>query len=211
MNPRTNDPTKLWYDILKADMKEKDKYCQKHFGCKYSECTEKQKSQCNRECGKEVKKADDKPPKQIRDSSPDAVNILEMDKEGKKKKKKKGGSMPDLSGDGKVTMKDVLIGRGVVPKGSDTKKSEQKNVTCSDCNSDSGGCPSCSEKQKEIAKMLLAKAMPCPICGAGPGDGPMDCAAGEPPVACSRRINAMRQIRKPRSKDNKMRVPRRMR
>jgi hypothetical protein len=30
--------------------------------------------------------------------------------------KKLGGGFPDLSGDGKTTMKDVLIGRGVVPK-----------------------------------------------------------------------------------------------
>ena len=30
---------------------------------------------------------------------------------------KKGGiSLPDLSGDGKVTMKDVLMGRGVIPR-----------------------------------------------------------------------------------------------
>mgnify|MGYP003135279841 CR=1 FL=1 len=30
--------------------------------------------------------------------------------------KSDGGGFPDLSGDGKTTMKDVLIGRGVVPK-----------------------------------------------------------------------------------------------
>lgn len=41
----------------KADMSEKDKYCQKHFDCDYSECTDKQKAQCNRECGK-VEKED---------------------------------------------------------------------------------------------------------------------------------------------------------
>ena len=38
----------------------------------------------------------------------------------------KGGSFPDLSGDGKVTRKDVLIGRGVIKKkkggSSSTKK-----------------------------------------------------------------------------------------
>tara|TARA_Y100000748_G_scaffold279600_1_gene258050 strand:- start:96 stop:941 length:846 start_codon:yes stop_codon:yes gene_type:complete len=43
--------------IKKADMSEKNKYCQKHFGCDYSECSEKQKAQCNRECGK-VEKED---------------------------------------------------------------------------------------------------------------------------------------------------------
>ena len=38
--------------LKKADMGEKNKYCQKHFGCNYSECTPKQKAQCDRECGK---------------------------------------------------------------------------------------------------------------------------------------------------------------
>ena len=33
-------------------------------------------------------------------------------------KAKKGGSFPDLSGDGKVTKKDILIGKGVIPKKS---------------------------------------------------------------------------------------------
>jgi len=33
-----------------------------------------------------------------------------------KKGYKAGGKMPDLSGDGKVTQKDVLIGRGVIKK-----------------------------------------------------------------------------------------------
>ena len=28
----------------------------------------------------------------------------------------KGGSFPDLSGDGKTTMKDILMGRGVIPR-----------------------------------------------------------------------------------------------
>jgi len=39
----------------------------------------------------------------------------------------KGGSFPDLSGDGKTTMKDILIGRGVIKKGKKkmmAKKSE---------------------------------------------------------------------------------------
>jgi len=31
-------------------------------------------------------------------------------------KKKDGGGFPDLSGDGKTTMKDILIGRGVIKK-----------------------------------------------------------------------------------------------
>lgn len=38
--------------VRKGGMGEKDKYCKKHFGCKYSECSPKQKAQCDRECGK---------------------------------------------------------------------------------------------------------------------------------------------------------------
>ena len=41
-----------------------------------------------------------------------------MAKDGSKKKKK----FPDMSGDGKVTMKDVLMARGVIPKKKKTKK-----------------------------------------------------------------------------------------
>ena len=36
----------------------------------------------------------------------------------------KGGSFPDLSGDGKTTFKDILIGRGVIKKGKKGKKTE---------------------------------------------------------------------------------------
>ena len=32
--------------------------------------------------------------------------------------RKSGGKLPDLSGDGKITRKDVLIGRGVIKKKS---------------------------------------------------------------------------------------------
>ena len=34
----------------------------------------------------------------------------------------KGGSFPDYSGDGKTTMKDILMGRGVIPKPKNKKK-----------------------------------------------------------------------------------------
>ena len=34
----------------------------------------------------------------------------------KKKKKKKKKSFPDMSGDGKVTKKDILIARGVIKR-----------------------------------------------------------------------------------------------
>tara|TARA_Y100000361_G_C11100276_1_gene311481 strand:+ start:194 stop:985 length:792 start_codon:yes stop_codon:yes gene_type:complete len=43
--------------IKKADMSEKNKYCMKKFGKKYSECSAEQKAQCDRECG-DVKKSD---------------------------------------------------------------------------------------------------------------------------------------------------------
>jgi hypothetical protein len=37
-------------------------------------------------------------------------------KSGQKAPKKETGKMKDMSGDGKVTMKDVLIAKGVIPK-----------------------------------------------------------------------------------------------
>jgi len=37
---------------------------------------------------------------------------------------KKGG-FPDLSGDGKTTMKDILIGRGVIKRGANMKKKKR--------------------------------------------------------------------------------------
>ena len=40
--------------MAKSSMVEKNKYCQKNFGCSYSECTPKQKSQCNQNCGAET-------------------------------------------------------------------------------------------------------------------------------------------------------------
>ena len=43
-------------DKKKADMGEKDKYCQKNFGKKYSECSDKQQAQCDKAHGP-VKKA----------------------------------------------------------------------------------------------------------------------------------------------------------
>ena len=48
-----------------------------------------------------------------------AKKLINMKKGGLAKKKKK---FPDMSGDGKVTMKDVLMARGVIPKKKKTKK-----------------------------------------------------------------------------------------
>jgi|TARA_R100001460_G_scaffold1317_6_gene5082 hypothetical protein len=46
--------------LEKASMAEKDKYCMKNFGKKYSECSEKQKAQCDKAHGK-VEKGKDCP------------------------------------------------------------------------------------------------------------------------------------------------------
>ena len=210
MNPITYDRI-LKARMLKASeessMDEKNKYCQKHFGCNYSECTPKQKAQCNENCGK-VSKGEDGPPKQIKDSSPDAVNILEMDEDGKKKK---SGSLPDHSGDGKITQKDRLMAIGAIPKpNSDTKKSDDKaykNMNCMNC--DDGSCEQCYDhlKPKDTKKSFdlafhtgwtIAKAQPCSArgCGAMPGDGPENCNAGENPALCTRRKAAARQSNK---------------
>ena len=40
----------------------------------------------------------------------------------------KGGSFPDFSGDGKTTMKDILMGRGVIPKPKNKKKMVAKKT-----------------------------------------------------------------------------------
>ena len=39
----------------------------------------------------------------------------------------KGGSFPDLSGDGKTTFKDILIGRGVIKKGKKKTMTAKKS------------------------------------------------------------------------------------
>jgi hypothetical protein len=41
--------------MKKAEMAEKDKYCMKHFGKKHSECSDKQKAQCDKAHGKVAK------------------------------------------------------------------------------------------------------------------------------------------------------------
>lgn len=56
----------------KASMDEKNKYCQKTFGCNYSECTPSQKAQCDKHCGK-LEKYDRDSPMDHRDSPMDRV------------------------------------------------------------------------------------------------------------------------------------------
>jgi len=47
---------------------------------------------------------------------------------GKTKKLVKGGSLPDLTGDGKITRADVLKGRGVFKKGGMVKSSASRRA-----------------------------------------------------------------------------------
>ena len=51
----------------------------------------------------------------------EGANITKLAKGGSAKKKKKK-KFPDMSGDGKITMKDILMARGVIPKKKKTKK-----------------------------------------------------------------------------------------
>lgn len=47
---------------------------------------------------------------------------------GKTRKMAKGGSLPDLTGDGKITRADVLKGRGVFRKGGSVKSSASRRA-----------------------------------------------------------------------------------
>jgi hypothetical protein len=44
------------------------------------------------------------------------LDLVDKKKKGGQAKKKKKKSFPDMDGDGKVTKKDILIGRGVIKK-----------------------------------------------------------------------------------------------
>ena len=57
--------------------------------------------------------------KEIMKRKKEEKEMIPLNKGGSAKKKKK---FPDMSGDGKVTMKDVLMARGVIPKKKKTKK-----------------------------------------------------------------------------------------
>ena len=66
----------------------------------------------NRKAARKARKRKDALMRPGKSATPD--NPIEVKKGGRIKKK---GSFPDLSGDGKTTMKDILIGRGVIKKG----------------------------------------------------------------------------------------------
>jgi len=44
------------------------------------------------------------------------LDLVDKKKKGGQAKKKKKKSFPDMDGDGKVTKKDILIGRGIIKK-----------------------------------------------------------------------------------------------
>ena len=52
-----------------------------------------------------------------------SLSALKLKKGGKVKKKK---SFPDVSGDGKITKKDILMARGVIPKTKNGMKKKRK-------------------------------------------------------------------------------------
>ena len=58
------------HKMVKADMATKDKYCKKNFGKKYSECSEKQKAQCDKAQGKMAKAEPGFKPEKITDINP---------------------------------------------------------------------------------------------------------------------------------------------
>ena len=55
-----------------------------------------------------------------------AAVAIAMKAAGKKPKMAKGGSFPDLNKDGKITKKDILIGKGVLPKTAKKGKEVKK-------------------------------------------------------------------------------------
>ena len=72
----------------------------------------------DKKTGKETFRTKKEIMQNLKDFTP-ADSMLKMAKGGSAKKKKK---FPDMSGDGKVTMKDILMARGVIPKKKKTKK-----------------------------------------------------------------------------------------
>ena len=75
----------------------------------------------NRKAARKARKRKDALMRPGKSVTPD--NPIEVKKGGRIKKK---GSFPDLSGDGKTTMKDIIIGRGVIKKGG--KKMQKKTA-----------------------------------------------------------------------------------
>ena len=55
-----------------------------------------------------------------------AKKLINMKKGGRAGLKRGGGKFPDYSGDGKITMKDILMGRGVIKKKKKKKMMAKK-------------------------------------------------------------------------------------
>jgi len=73
---------------------------------------------------------DDSPVNKLFKKAADKLKEKNKKKVGGRIKMNKGGSMPDLSGDGEVTQKDVLIGRGVIKKKAGGKIKAKKMKKC---------------------------------------------------------------------------------
>ena len=167
--------------ILKAraDMNEKNAYCQKNFNCSYSECTPAQKKQCDENCGV---------PKQVTDSSPDAVNILDMDEDGKKKVAKSDNKAYK-------NMNCMNCSDGMDSDGNACENcyagSASKGNACENCYAGSASKKKLKKAVQEAGECgwSLIKAQPCSVrgCGAMSTDSPEQCMAGEVPSTCSRR------------------------
>ena len=68
------------------------------------------------EGGVKKKKREEDPPRNRQDPEVLGRGQAPLPPRFRKIRKKDGGAFPDLSGDGKVTQKDILIGRGVIKK-----------------------------------------------------------------------------------------------
>ena len=68
-----------------------------------------------------MKKEQKKVKKVMREFKKGTLKIGGSDKKVKKKK-----SFPDVSGDGKITKKDILMARGVIPKTKNGMKKKRK-------------------------------------------------------------------------------------
>ena len=89
---------------------------------KFTFARDKKKTESNKEAYKRIQKENTESIKKMIDTA-FAENKAKGGRVGLK-----GGSFPDLSGDGKTTFKDILIGRGVIKKGKKTKTPIQKAV-----------------------------------------------------------------------------------
>ena len=79
----------------------------------------------DKKTGKETFRTEKEIMKNLKDFTP-AESMLKMAKGGRAALKRGGGKFPDYSGDGKITMRDILMGRGVIPKKNKKKMMAKK-------------------------------------------------------------------------------------